>query len=359
MNVEERNEQAKLYVSGKLDLVDGLSENDFLHLSNYKQLSRTLSDLINVKAMGFRGVVATAITGMSLNSTYDPLNDFYGCNPRSIFEKGIFYAFENRVPCGKSDPLNVAKNISVLDTAWAKGKRPQAAAQAAVDCITAIVSASDGEKEDIINFFFFRLLDYSNTVANISIAMPTQGLVANQAIASKLVRLVLEFPESGTIPQLVISMLLKKAYELSQLKVEGGDESVFGTNTTSKKPADIWIENEGEPTILYEVTVKTIDYKRLDDCIQSVDALGMIDKPISFICRIPNDITGLSEIEDYSITYKGKVFGFVDIAAFIHSLTALLTPENISELLADLQEFMEMISRPVTTKDGWNKIMAD
>ena len=60
------------------------------------------------------------MTGLHLNDSYDPLNNFYGCNPRSIFEGGIWYALqENGIPCGKSDPLNVAKNINELNEAIA------------------------------------------------------------------------------------------------------------------------------------------------------------------------------------------------------------------------------------------------
>ncbi|OBU08915.1 hypothetical protein AYY16_06780 [Morganella psychrotolerans] len=126
MKIKDRNEKAKQYILDQLELVASLTESDFKDLKNYHKLKVIARDLIYVKAMGFRGVVATALTGKFLDKDYDYLNDFYHCNPRSIFENGIFYAFQiMKIPCGKSDPLNVAKNNSILDENWAKGKRPQ------------------------------------------------------------------------------------------------------------------------------------------------------------------------------------------------------------------------------------------
>ncbi|WP_158967661.1 hypothetical protein [Paraglaciecola sp. L3A3] len=356
MNVAQRNERAKQYVIDKLDLASDFTESDFQNIPNYDYIKSILLALIFVPAKGFRGVVATAITGKYLNPNYDPLNDFYSCNPRSIFEQGIFYAFENRIPCGKSDPLNVAKNINVLDDAWAKGKRPQASAQAAVDYLHCIEAASNEEQEDLINYFFFKLVEYANSIASIQIIVPDQQELANQVSANKLLEFVLRFPESGTIPQLVVSKLMKKLYSTSTVVVEGGDESVFGTNTTSKKPADIWLESSNTPYNLFEVTVKKIDAKRLDDCIQSLHSVGMLEKQVSFVCRIPEDINSLSGVQNGALNYKGKQFNFVEIRSFILSMMAFLSAQEVHEVMLELQSFISQIERPITTRNGWNSI---
>ncbi len=356
MSTLERNEKAKQYVEKKLDFVATLDDDYFIKLNDLHDLSVILNDLINVSAMGFRGVVATAITGKYLDKSYDPLNNFYACNPRAIFELGIFYAFENRVPCGKSDPLNVAKNINVLNEEWAKGKRPQKAAQAAVDYLRIIESRQGDDQELVIDLFFYKLLEYANSITAIETKLPDEQEWSNQLFASKLVRFVLEYPESGTTPQLVISRLLEKVYENSNVKVEGGDESVFGTNTTSKKPADIWLELDGSPFSLFEVTVKKVDFKRLDDCIQSLSTVDLLDLPLHFICRLPADIDTLHGINDGILKYKGKTFNFLDIRFFIHSLSSLLKGTQIDEVMHELQAFVQKIDRPVKTKEGWISI---
>jgi len=356
MAVAERNERAKQFIIDKLDFVSTLDESYFEELDTYHLLKGTLNNLINVPAKGFRGVVATAITGMFLDSNYDPLNNFYGCNPRSIFEQGIFYAFENRVPCGKSDPLNVAKNINVLNDEWANGKRPQSAAQAAVNYLREIESSTDGAKEKIIDFFFFKLLEYANSIIEIKISLSEEQEWSSQRLASALSYFVLEYPESGTIPQLVVSKLLNKVYAESNVIVKGGDESVFGTNTTSKKPADIWLEMNGTALNLFEITVKKIDAKRLDDCIHALNPLEMLNIPVHFICRLPNDVSTLKGTKDGVLNYKGKTFNFVDICCFIQSLSSLLSLVQIMDVLAELKSFVQKIDRPVKTKEGWKKI---
>ena len=359
MIASQRNEAAKQYVLDKLELVTNCSESDFLHLKNYNILKQTLDDLIFVQSKGFRGVVATAITGKYLNPKYDPLNDFYACKPRAIFEQGIFYAFENKIPCGKSDPLNVAKGVSILDENWAKGRRPQKSAIAVVHYLRYIESSlNNEEKETLINYFFFKLTEYANSIASIKIDVPKSCNASNQEIGHKLVQFILTYPESGTTPQVVISKLLNKLYKNSQIIVEGGEESVFGTNTTSKKPSDIWLKLEDLPFNLFEITVKKIDGKRLDDCIQSLHSVGMLDKQVSFICRIPEDITTLTALKNGTLNYKNKTFNFIDIKMFIKSIILLLPSLEVDNLLKELSEFMSEVGRPETTKNGWNAIFA-
>lgn len=356
MNVSERNALAKQFITDRLDSVSNFNENYFSsNLANYPRVSTILENLIEVKAMGFRGVVATAITGKYLDSDYDPLTNFYGCNPRSIFEQGIFYGFEGRVPCGKSDPLNVAKNAKVLDEEWANGKRPHIAALAVVEYLRELDRAVTNW-EILVDFFFFRLKSYADKVASIPIAVPTESGLSNQLFASKLVRFVNEYPESGTVPQLVVYKLLYGIYADSSVNVDGGGESVFGTNTTSKKPADLWLSIDGEIFNLFEVTVKKVNYKRLDDCLQSLSSVGYLGHQISFICRLPTDVAELQGYQNGVLTYKGKTFNFVDIDCFIRTTIALLSGDQIKNVQKSFIEFLGEINRPIATKEGWSKI---
>lgn len=360
MNVQTRNDKAKQFILDQLSTVAQLNENDFEDLPDFQRIKSITQDLIYVKAMGFRGIVATALTGKFLDDNYDYLNDFYKCNPRSIFENGIFYAFqEMKIPCGKSDPLNVAKNNNVLDENWAKGRRPQKTAMAAVDLLRIISSEDDDAiRQKIVNYFFFRLLSYSQECGSVVIHTLNETFLSNQIVASKLISFTLHYPESGTIPQFVISKILSSLYSQSSINVIGGDESVFGTNTTSKKPADIWLEKEGVILNLYEITVKKIDYKRLDDSIHSLADTDSLEKSIIFICRLPDDINTLNGYQEGVLTYKNKSFNFVDISEFIKSTVALLSPLQIELLLSEIEAFVGSYLRPVKTKNGWNEIFA-
>ncbi|MGP5303273.1 hypothetical protein [Psychrobacter celer] len=350
-----RNERAKLYITEQIEKARHKSESDFLSLTNYNEISLLLTSLIDTKSKGFRGVVATALTGMYLDPSFDPLNNFYACNPRSIFENGIFFAFQGQIPCGKSDPLNVAKNQYVLNEDWAAGKRPESAALAVVHFLEAVVDNSS-DRETLISFYFFRLVEYAEKVKAIDIKIPDSNSLSQQEIGHRLAVFVYTYPESGTTPQYVASLLFKAVYEKSSLIVVGGEESVFGTNTTSRKAADIWIEENNKPVNLYEITVKKIDVKRLNDSLHALNDMNMIDSNIHFICRLPEDVATLSILKDGTYNYQGKKFNFIDLRGFILTLVALLTTKQLKSIINELTSFIEDVERPISTKDGWNNI---
>lgn len=359
MNVKERNEKAKQFILDQFTAVALFNESDFQSIPDYHYIRQLLTDLIYVEARGFRGIVATALAGAYLDKNYDFLNDFYACSPRSIFEQGIYYAFkETKIPCGKSDPLNVAKNISVLDENWAKGKRPASAALAAVKFLRIIFSEKNIELNNrLINYFFFMLLHYAKQCGSVRVEIPIHTDNANQLVAQKLSRFTISYPESGTIPQFIIAKLLSCVYEYSTINVMGGDESVFGTNTTSKKPADIWLVDKNKSiSNLYEVTVKKIDLKRLDDCIESLSSTSCLDKNVIFVCRIPSDIESLEGVQDGTLIYKGKIFNFIDISSFIKVSISLITEVQVTQLIHDIANFISLYDRAQKTKKGWSQI---
>ncbi|MBK8454051.1 MAG: hypothetical protein WAQ53_00585 [Thiofilum sp.] len=86
-----------------------------------------------------------------------------------------------------------------------------------------------------------------------------------------------------------------------------------------------------------------------------VEGLNAFDKPLTFICRIPEDITLISAERD-AYRYKGRVFDFVDIRRFIVVVCALLTPQQMQLLLQELQAFVADVNVSPKTKQGWNSI---
>jgi len=354
--MDNRNERVQEHISNLIASVNGAKEEDFSDLSEFLLLKKTVTDLIFVKPAGFRGVVITAIAGKFINSDYDPINDFYGCSPRAIFEKAIYYSLqENGIPCGLSDPLNVAKNTSVLDEHWATGKRPESAAFAAIKFLE-YIGSNTTDRDKAIRFFFFKLIEFANAIKAIKIDIPENAGISQQQTASKLVQFSTQCPESGTIPQMIASLLLNKLYENSTIEVMGGEESVFGTNTTSKKPGDIWLEKDSSPINIYEITVKKVDYKRLDDCVSSLSHHQMLGVPVTFICRVPQDINELEGIKNFSYERQGKAFGFVDITAFTHVVCSQLTEEQLQAILTRMGTFVSDINRPINTKKYWQQL---
>jgi len=400
VKVEERNKNALYIVNTRIEYAKTLTESYFSAINNKPNIDNILRDLIEVNANGFRGVVLTALVGMvsvhsplpfprnaailapisagetpalpggserllgmQLNSQYDPLKNFYGCNPRSIFEQGIWYSLtEHNIPCGKSDPLNVAKNIQELNESWARGRRPQSAAMAAVKFLREIVSTKSTEERALLeNYFYFKLVKYADSISKIKIKEVAVNAFSKQETAIKLSKFALENPESGAIPQLLIGKLIKTLFSSSSLTIYGDDESVFGTNTTSKKPADIWIKYDDKIIILFEITVKKIDLKRLDDCVEALSNHGIANVSVTFICRFPEDISlipGLDTNANYFI-YKNKLFEFVDFSDFVKCCFALLSQYQASNITTEIRKFIVAVTTSVKTKHAWNKIFSD
>ena len=352
--VSERNNSGQYYVNTRLGVAKTKTPEDFSEYDSSSEIYTLLTDLIEVNAKGFRGVVVTALTGLHLDEDYDPLNDFYACNPRAIFESGIWYALqENGIPCGKSDPLNVAKNANQLNIEWAKGRRPQSAAMAVVRFLEMIMASGKSSRARLIDYFFFRLWKYAESITSYEI-VEIDSTASRQDLGGKLTEFTLTYPESGNLPQFLISQLLSSIFNSSKTEVIGGDESVFGTNTTSKKPADIWLENKGIETNLYEVTVKPVSKKRLDDSLDALQSTGHLNHSVTFICRIPNDITEL-DVQNGSYSYKGKNFDFVDYKSFCCSLCAVLSDDEFEKVLNNVAEFVKDMHVSMRTKEGWNE----
>jgi len=353
--IADRNHSGQYYVNTRLGVAKTKNPEDFPEFNATTDVHKLLAELIEVNAKGFRGIVVTALTGLHLDGNYDPLNNFYGCNPRSIFEGGIWYALqENGIPCGKSDPLNVAKNANHLNEDWANGRRPQTAAIAVVKFLRIIMASGKAKRARLIDYFFFRLWKYAESITNYQLAEIESSSESRQTLGNRLISFTLKFPESGNLPQFLVSQLLSGIFHTSAVEVIGGGESVFGTNTTSKKPADIWLEANGVQTNLYEVTVKPVSKKRLDDSLDALKSTGHLNHSVTFICRLPTDAAEL-DILDGSYTYKGKRFDFVDYQSFCLAICVLLSNDEFSTILTNVANFVNDMHISMRTKAGWNE----
>ncbi|RSP97789.1 hypothetical protein EA716_03090 [Acinetobacter baumannii] len=365
VSTEERNIAAKNYVLDLYSLIKDLSIEDFIGNELFKIANPILENLISVqiKAKGFRGVVLTAIVGKKLNPDYDFLNDFYSCNPRSIFEQGIFLALrELKIPSGKSDPLNVAKNTFVLDPNWAEGKRPQKAAEAVINYLKLLDKfyKNTEEYEYLVKLFMFRLKELSDHHSKLMITPVTTTGDTQQELANKLWGFISQAVEGGTIPQFFIGILLEAIYlHDKRIYIEGTRESVSGTNTTSKKPGDLILLRDDKPISILEITLKNIDTKRLSDSYDVLNELNFLNIPITFICRLPEDTKTLKNIIYNSKISSGFIknphyFNFLDMESFICSQIALLDSMQTDYLLTNLREFINLYDRPLSTKNIWN-----
>jgi hypothetical protein len=160
---------------------------------------------------------------------------------------------------------------------------------------------------------------------------------------------------------LVVGTLIKQARldDIMFNSVEGVQDSVFGTNTTSKKPADIWeIKADGAMGGLYEVTTKPIDQKRLDDCVDTLSAQKINDGIVTFICRIPEDI-GQLQVKSSVLRHRGVIFQFINVKTFIIYMFSMLPLEKQVVVIKLCHSFVMGTNIRTKTKEGWSSFFGD
>ena len=239
---------------------------------------------------------------------------------------------------------------------WAKDRRPEYAAVAAVKFLTLCVNEKNPVQRMLLeDYFYFKLIQYTSKIAEFDLISPDTDSKSRQWLAAKLIKFSLEAPESGATPQLLVACLLKEIFKTGDVSVCGGDESVFGTNTTSKKPADIWLELNGSASVLFEITLKKVDIKRLEDCIEAHRVLKISDLPLTFICRIPEDIQLLVNVRENTLYYKNRKFEFFDYSNFLMSSFSLIDDEGAGEVYGNMRAFVERVTTSFKAKEAWNR----
>ncbi len=332
--------------------------------SSYKAERKVLERLIPIQTDGFRGITLTAIMGKLVNSDVHTGNQFDSINPRGVFERGIRPVLKaNKVPTGASPPLNVAKNVQVLDEKWAEGRKPEDAALAAVDYIRRVNRHwnNDELRDDLVMMFMQRLLEYADEVGSHVISLPALDEEAPLDLAGKLLDFTIKHQEGGSTPQFVVGTLLAalRSTDTDYIGLEGVEASVFGTNTTSSKPADLW-ERLADTSLgnLYEVTCKRVDIDRLDAAVDSFARLGLSNTPITFICRMPTDASTL-KLTHRSLVHRGVTFQFIDLGALVVSAFLLLSEAKRRVVLEEIAAWIADPSRKLSTKSGWEQIVAN
>jgi hypothetical protein len=347
------------FVQTKLiEYIERAKAGDGPAADRYPSERKVLERLIPIKTDGFRGITLTAIMGKFVREDTNTGTEFDSIHPRGIFERGIRPILKKyRIPTGASAPLNVAKNIQVVDEKWAEGRDPEDSALAAVDYIRRINRhwGDPAYRDDLIMMFVQRLVAYGEEVGSHDVELAPLDGTPPVTLALKLAHVALTYPEGGSMPQFIVGALLAalRSTDSDYLPLEGVEASVFGTNTGSKKPADLW-ETLTDTSLgnLYEVTCKKVDEERLAAAVDSFAQLGLSNTPITFICRMPIDAASL-DLKGGAVVFRGVTFQFVDITGFIVSLFVALTSAKQKAVLERIAEFVGDPSRRVPTKQGW------
>ena len=314
-------------------------------------------------AKGFPGIVLTAAIGRMINPLYDPKNDFYGINPRPLFEQHIGPTLRDKykAPMGKSDPLNVAKNAKVINEEWARGRRPEYAAKAAVFFIDWMRTVPKSDLEQLIDLLIWCYLALSRLYNR---KLPdVKGGISHSEAYQLLVTLIEKAPAAGDTPQVIVGALLQAQHRIfgASSLLYGFGESVHATNTTAGKAGD-FTEVFDQNMRIYEVTTKKVDRQRVSESADAVENfLRNIDvKPktveVTFLCFLDKvELKQNYQISPIHTTFQfaGLRYSFINLNDWILFMLERIGSYGRSLALATITEYVQSPSTNLEVKAIW------
>jgi hypothetical protein len=325
-----------------------------------------LGTIFKTRAWGFREILLVITIAKLVDPSYSATNDFYGCNPRAIYEGPIRSELASRgIPRRKSGPLNIAKATKSIDGHWAAQREPKDAADAVVQLVKAIEKMN---QKTLINFatrLHAKFLGEGGRVAKL-VYSPTLKITRSNLIELSI-DLINNVPDEGNTPQKICGELIRldAAFNDENIEVLGAEDEACTTSTTSKKPGDVVVLRKGEkePLKVYEISVKKIDENRLDDCVEAVSDYskqnGAAIREVFFLCRaedISLDSFKHKESDFFgTYIYEGIEFHFFDIFSWIKHKIADLPYKAASSFFSCLKDYVSNENRSESVKLFWRK----
>lgn len=311
--------------------------------------SKEIESLFTTSIWGHREIVLTIVMARFLNPKLKASQDFYSCNPRSIFEHPIRKALrEFDIPHRKSGPLNVAKNSKKINKDWATDKHGGGIAMDVVSIVKKIERISKKQFEKFAAAYISRYNQEAKRIKEMKVKIRIQE---NPIFITKLCNnLIDSVPDGGATPQVIVGLLMETiAHDRnSQVKITGHRDSVSTTNTTSKKPGDIIEKIQNGSQMIYEVTTKRFSDDRLIESYESVMAYDKSITGVIVICRpqdVPEPLTGSKT--SYVMTetqFKELAYYFINIYDYIESTLIFLTAKGRRCFYKELMEYVNKIN---------------
>jgi hypothetical protein len=339
LSAEERNERIHVLLAGLIKEAKG--KKDITYPTPFTK--EEVETLFMSHIWGHREILLTILLARILDPKFKASEDFYACNPRSIYEKPIRELLrKNGIPHKKSGPLNVAKNSQKIDEVWAHNKRGDGMALVVAKLVQKIESVPATKLQSFALAFVQRYLLEAKKVAKLSVKVrPTQDPVF---LAQLCIDLVINVPDGGATPQFLLGTLIEcfNAGNKSGIKTTGHLDSVSTTNTTSKKPGDVIEEFPDSSKRIYEVTVKEFSHDRM---IESYEAIKAFDKEgktteVYVICREQDAPSDMEQSESSyllgTVKYQDLIYYFVDIFEWMQEKLLFMTIESRGEFYKTL-----------------------
>jgi len=362
---------AKKSASGRNSEIARLLEDLFTQAAEAdapdSPVGKDLDALFGFTERSFREILLVIALAKIHDAIYDPATDFYGCNPRSVYEQVIRPALTiRRIPRGQSGPLNIAKGAQGIDRTWAARRRPFAAAQAVLSLVEHLMPLPATDLRGFTIALLSRFLKAASAAASHDVVIdPESDPLALFDLCEALVR---QAPDKGNTPQRVVGYLLEEGHagEGSGVVVSGHADSASATSLTGKKPGDI-CERAGDGRLVrvYEVTVKPFGPQRMEEACDSLAAWSKDNSTpvpeVTVLCReedAPGDILGPAEqgLLLGVAEMKGIRFVFADLFQWIAAEIVKLPPEGRKRFDRRLSGYIADPSTALDVKRLWRTL---
>jgi hypothetical protein len=312
--------------------------------------------LFRATIWGHRELVLTVLLTRLVYPNYKATANLYQYSPRSVYEKPIRTALrEHGLPCTKSAPLNIAKNIKRLNADWATNKRGGSLAKNVVNIVEKIEKVSVIDLEQFAKSYIGRYKQEATRVKNLEVKLPVQENPLY--IADLCVDLIDHATDGGATAQFIVGLLMEANNKCrrSGVTVSGYTDSVSATNTTSKKPGDIVeLVRESDAELVYEVTTKPFDHNRLIDSHEAMAAYEHDISDVFVICR-PKDVPAsldatLTAYLMASTQYQELSYYFVNIYQYVQAALLFITTQARRDFYENLITYVNDINRSEKVK---------
>lgn len=328
-------------------------------------LMQQIEVLFNTQAWGFREIVLVICIAHRLDSTFKASEDFYGCNPRTLYEKPIREELDRRgIPSRQSGPLNVAKGAKGINEQWAAGREPRSVANQVVSLVQQIEHMDRADLDNFTKLLLSRFLQERKVVEQLNVqAKPNSDAAYLYHMCERLIDSV---PDGGNTPQRIVGYLLESYHEELQtgLIVSGHTDRASTTSTTSKKLGDITEEQIGGLIIsAYEVTVKSFGRQRVREAYEAAQSYlagaHVSNREIVVICRkedVHPDVTPVSSTYLGRLEYQDITFHFMDIYEWIMAQLLRMTADARTVFFTKLQNYIADKNTSAKVKLAWANI---
>ena len=207
-----------------------------------------------------------------------------------------------------------------------------------------------------------KLMDAATETEKLTVVI--DGEIEDMKIISSMMEIIHEAIDRGATPHNLVSVILSVSTSLESggaRRVLGEGESVHATDSTSKKPGDFAIEEDGAIVRVYEVTLKPFHEVRMKDSIKSLldyekNGGDLRTADVFVLCRVRDTPFDTSRFGIYPL--DGVNFWFMDIDAWISSTLAEIGRQGRLEAF---QRFLSYVNDKDTSpivKKKWRELVS-